>query len=126
MDNIPLEINLTPCVPITLVQGVTFGPWPIAYTDELGNPVNLTTYSAKMQVRQTIGATGTALIALTSGTGGIVMGTGGLTVTIVPTLIPILPLEFEGDYDIVLYDNTGIAVEKLIRGPVYYEGTATQ
>lgn len=64
----PATLNLT------CYQGATFDyqlTWNLA-----GTPVNLTTYSARMQVRQTYDSTAVAL-SLTSGSGITLGGTAG-------------------------------------------------
>lgn len=58
---------------IVCEQGATFTR-PITWKDATGDPVNLTGFSARMQVRPSTGSA-TVVLDLTSSNGGIVFGT---------------------------------------------------
>lgn len=64
---------------ILLEQGATFS-LPLIYRDSDGNPVDLSTYTAALQVRKTPG--GPVLFELTTENGGIVLGTTDGTITL--------------------------------------------
>jgi len=104
-------------VPIQIDQGATF-TWPITYLNSDESPVVLTGYTAKMQVRQTAEASGSAIVNLTTENGGItITGPLGLiTVIISEAQTAALPAPFEGVYDLLVYSTAGV-VEKLLYGP---------
>ena len=104
-------------VPIVIDQGATF-TWPITYLDSDRVPINLTNYTAKMQVRQTYESSGSAIVNLTTENGGITInGTQGLiTVIISEFQTSALVAPFEGVYDLLVYSTAGVS-EKLLYGP---------
>lgn len=99
---------------ITIEQGATF-VLPITWKDGNDTPVNLTGYTARMQVRQ-FKDSPTALVNLTTENAGIVLGgaLGTVTVTITATATAALPA-VEGFYDLELIASTGTVV-RLLQG----------
>jgi hypothetical protein len=83
---------------ITIEQGVTF-QLNLTWKDSNDAPVDLTGYSARMQVRETYDSEDT-LVSLTS-PGDITLGgaLGTILITIQPAVTSILPF-LEGVYDI--------------------------
>lgn len=67
---------------LTFPQGAT---WKLAmtYTDSAGDPINLSNYTARMQVRQSYTATQTVL-SLTNGSGITLGGTAGTIDLLIP------------------------------------------
>jgi hypothetical protein len=107
-----------PQFPIEIVQGATFD-LPVFYEDETESPINLTGYTAKMQVRYTPDDTDNPIIALTSGTGGgiTISGTLGLVEAVIPyTVTSTLSDTFIGYYDLFIYSPTGVA-DRILFGP---------
>lgn len=87
-----------------------------------GTPVDLTGYSAKMQVRQAYGAAST-LLDLNTTSGGIALGGTAGTITITATATemagitvpntPGVPPQLFAVYDLVLTDPSGNPIRKL-------------
>jgi len=104
------------CIPITIEQGATF-VWPITYLESDGSVVNLAGYTAAMQIRQTIEATGT-VANLTTENGGISIDVDQALITVlIPAAVSgTMAAPFEGRYDLLLYSTSGL-VEKLLYGP---------
>ena len=95
-----------------LEQGSTFG-LTITYKDSNGTAINLTGYSARMQMRRTY--EDSALIELTTDNGRITLGgsAGTVTLTIAAGDTAALP-SVEGVYDLELV--SGDIVDKLLAG----------
>jgi hypothetical protein len=98
---------------ITIEQGATF-QMSLTWKDSTGSPVNLTGYSARMQVRSSYESEDT-LVSLTSTGGDIVLGgaLGTIAVTIAATVTGPLVCE-EAVYDLELINGTQIT--RLIQG----------
>lgn len=98
----------------TVDQGATF-ELSVVYKDQSGTPINLTGFSAALQVRQNYYDT-TALVTLTSPSSGIVITplTGTVKITMSATQTGALD---EGNYvyDLELYSSGG-NVTRLIQG----------
>lgn len=77
----PLDENF----PITVVQAATFS-LPLFFVDNDGDIIDLTGWTARMQIRQTIESEDPALVDLTTENGGILVdvGAGSMTVIITP------------------------------------------
>lgn len=98
---------------ITIEQGATF-TLSLTWKDSTGNPVNLTGYSARMQVRTSYEAEDT-LVSLTSSGGDIVLGgaLGTIIITIAASATQTLQLD-EAVYDLELVN--GATVTRLLQG----------
>jgi len=112
-------VNNTPMAASTydidLEQGSTYST-VFTYTDSNGAAVNLTGFTARMQVRSVYSVTGPAISLTTNGGGGIVLGgaAGTVTVTVSATVsASLVPKNYV--YDIELVSSGGV-VTKLIRG----------
>lgn len=101
---------------ILIEQGSTF-VLPITWKDPSGTPINITNYSARMQIRRTVKATDVVL-SLTSPSGEIQLGgtAGTIVVTISATATDALTI-VRGVYDLELQSPTGV-VTRLIQGVV--------
>jgi hypothetical protein len=100
---------------IDLEQGSTYST-VFTYTDSNSAAVNLTGFTARMQVRSVYSVTGPAISLTTNGGGGIVLGgaAGTVTVTVSATVsASLVPKNYV--YDIELVSSGGV-VTKLIRG----------
>ena len=102
-------------------QGATFS-FPLALTDSTGNPLNLTGYSAEMQVRTTVGIPNNdtcpnLVLSMSSGAGSIVLGgTAGTVVATAPASITsTLPIG-QFYYDLVLTASGGEPKNRVIQG----------
>jgi selenophosphate synthetase-related protein len=98
---------------ITIEQGATF-TMSLTWKDSTGSPVNLTGYTARMQVRENYESDST-LVSLTSSGGDIVLGgaLGTIAVTIAATATQLLQLD-EAVYDLELVN--GATVTRLLQG----------
>jgi hypothetical protein len=102
---------------IDLEQGSTYST-VFTYTDSDGDAVNISGFTARMQVRSVYSVAGPAISLTTSGGGGIVLGgaAGTVTVTVSDAVsAKIIPKNYV--YDIELVSSGGV-VTKLIRGKI--------
>lgn len=99
---------------ITIEQGATFD-LVVEWQDPDGDPIDLTGYSAAMQVRRTF--SDVALISLSSGSGITIDAVNGkLTITVSRTVTASLPAPIRGVYDIEV--STGGITYRLVEGSV--------
>lgn len=108
---------------LDLYQGATFSyvlTWEVD-----GDPVNLTSYTARLQARTTADATSTALSLTTSG-GGIALGGAAGTITITRSATQTAALT-PGRY---LYDleleSAGGSVTRLVEGELIISAEVTR
>lgn len=101
---------------ITIEQGATYR-LDIVWKDNAGAPINLTGYTARMQVREKVSSE-TALLDLTSQNGGIVLGgaTGAIAIVAAATMTDDITAK-RGVYDLELVAPGGV-VTRLIGGAV--------
>jgi hypothetical protein len=106
---------------ITCPQGAT---WDRTFTVTIGGTaLNLTGYTAAMQVRDSAGAA-TALVSLTNGAGITLGGTAGsVGVTIASTATAALSA---GSYSYDLELNSGSTITRLLEGAFNVTGNATR
>lgn len=97
----------------TIDQGATF-QLEVVYKDDAGTPINLTGYTAALQVRQNYYDT-TALLTLTSPSNGIVITGATGTIDITMTSAQTGGLD-EGFYVYDLEITSGGTVTRLIQG----------
>jgi hypothetical protein len=96
-------------------QGATY-TLQMVYQDGAGNPINLTGYTAKMQLRLKFGAPDAAL-TLTTENGGITINGPTGTINLLATdeqTLALDPLLYLYDLDII----TGGTIERLIMGQI--------
>ena len=98
---------------ITIEQGATF-QMNLTWKDSTGAAVNITGYTARMQVRENYEAEST-LVSLTSSGGDIVLGgaLGTIVITIGASVTQLLQLD-EAVYDLELVN--GATVTRLLQG----------
>lgn len=104
-------------------QGSTFTR-SITYNDSAGNPINLTGYTAKMQVRETIDSA-TVVLELSTTNGRIALG--GVAGTISLT-VPAANMNFASGqyaYDLELTSAGGV-VTRIIMGSFVCRGEVTR
>jgi hypothetical protein len=106
---------------ITCPQGAT---WDRTFTVTIGGTaLNLTGYTAAMQVRDSAGAA-TALVSLTNGAGITLGGTAGsVGVTIASTATAALSA---GSYSYDLELNSGSTITRLLEGAFNVTGNVTR
>tara|TARA_R110000868_G_scaffold19150_4_gene82786 strand:+ start:5585 stop:5935 length:351 start_codon:yes stop_codon:yes gene_type:complete len=101
---------------ITIEQGATF-QLNLVWKDPNGTAINLTGYTARMQVREKVTST-TALISLTTENGGITLGGAAGTIAVVAAATATDDITVKrGVYDLELISSGGI-VTRLIEGCV--------
>lgn len=98
----------------TIYQGATFSR-VITWKDESETLVNLTGYTARMQIRQRIG--GDTLIALTTENSRIALGGTAGTITLNVSATDTAALTMDGVYDLELVSAAGV-VTRLLQGSV--------
>lgn len=99
---------------ITINQGATF-ELSITWKDSAGTAINLTGYSARMQVRETYSST-SSILSLTSGSGITLGGAAGtIAILISATTTAALTAPFSGVYDLELVSAGGV-VTRLLQG----------
>lgn len=109
----------------TIEEGSTFTKVLTWYTDETRTtPVDLTSYTARMDIRATIDTVAT-IIELTTENGGIALGgtAGTITLTITATQTGAM------DFDSAVHDLemiTGTTVTRLVEGKVNFSPEVTQ
>lgn len=101
---------------ITIEQGATF-KLNLLWEDPAGDPIDVTGYTARMQVREKYTST-TTLLSLTSAAGDIVLGDTAGTIDITASAVATAAIdEKRGVYDLELVSPGG-EVTRLIRGCV--------
>ena len=101
---------------IIIEQGATF-IWNLTWKDSNGSPIDLSSYTARMQVRKNYNASDT-LLSLTSVAGDIVLGGAAGTIAITATATMTSEINSRvGVYDLELISPTG-TVKRLLQGDV--------
>ena len=100
---------------ITINQGATF-ELTITWKDSAGTAINLTGYTARLNVRETYSSS-TAVLTLTTENGGITLGgaAGTITLAATATATAALTAPFSGVYDLELVSG-GAVVTRLLEG----------
>ena len=109
---------------LTIEQGATFDP-VLTWGDENGLPIDLTGYSARMQIRETVDAVA-ALPDATTVNGQIILGGAAGTVTFaIPATITAAFTFEEAVYDLEV-ESAGGHVTRLVEGSVYLSPEVTR
>ncbi len=99
---------------ITINQGATF-ELTITYKDSAGTAINLTGYTARMQVRETYSSSST-VVSLTNGSGITLGGAAGtIAILISAATTEALTAPFSGVYDLEIVSGGGV-VTRLLQG----------
>lgn len=99
---------------IEINQGATF-ELTVTWKDSAGTAINLTGYSARMQVRETYSSSST-IVSLTNGSGITLGGAAGtIAILISATTTAALTAPFSGVYDLELVSAGGV-VTRLLQG----------
>jgi len=107
-------------LPIKIDQGAKF-ELPITYLDADQEPIDLTDYTAKMQIRVAAGADEAIITLTTDPDGGIVIDgpNGKITVSIPATETADFSAPWEGFYDLkVIPPNAPEDAERVLQGSV--------
>lgn len=107
---------------ILMEQGATFS-LPLVYQDSTGTPVDLTTYTAILQVRENPASP--VIVELSTSNGGITLGgvLGTITLFLSAVATSLLPAG-EFFYDLKLHP--GVAGERLLEGAFTIRAQVTQ
>lgn len=109
---------------ITINQGATY-ELTITWKDSAGTAINLTGYTARMQVRETYSST-TPIVSLTSGSGITLGGAAGtIAIVISATTTAALTAPFSGVYDLEIVSAAGV-VTRLIQGTATVSAEVTR
>lgn len=100
---------------LNIDQGATLSV-VATWKDSNGTPVNLTGYTARLQVRNDFAA-GSAVLSLTTENGGIALGgtAGTVTLSAAATATAALSAPYVGVYDLELVSGGGV-VTRLLEG----------
>jgi hypothetical protein len=99
---------------LTINQGATF-ELTVTWKDSAGTAINLTGYTARMQVRETY-SSATSVVSLTNGAGIPLGGAAGTIAIVISATTPAgLPAPFSGVYDLELVSAAGV-VTRLLQG----------
>lgn len=102
---------------ITIYQGESFSKVFTWKTGDPKNPVNLTGYTARMQVRKKYGSA-TTLLSLTTENGGITLGGVAGTITLYISAMDTSAIDWTaGVYDLELVSAGGL-VKRLLQGTI--------
>lgn len=112
--------------PITVVQGEDFN-WPITYKDQDGDAVDLTGYTAAMQIRKTPLSEDPPIVDLTTENGGIsIDGENGIiTIIISNSITASLDAPLKCKYDLFIISPASFKT-RLIFGIANIEERVTQ
>lgn len=109
---------------IYIEQGATYNQ-PLVWNDSNGSPVNLTGYTARMQIRKTISSVD-PIITLTTENGRITLGGSNGTITLLISAADTALLSVcSGVYDLEVISQTGI-VTRLLQGGVSIDKEVTR
>lgn len=101
---------------IYIEQGATYNQ-PLVWKDSSGTAVNVTGYTARMQIRKTVDAS-TIILTLTTENGRITVGgSNGLITLLVSAADTAALTTFCGVYDLEVISPTGV-VTRLLEGQV--------
>lgn len=99
---------------IEIKQGATY-QLTVTWKDSAGTAINLTGYTARMQVRETYSSSST-IVSLTSSSGITLGGAAGtIAILISATTTAALTAPFSGVYDLEVVDGSGV-VTRLLEG----------
>jgi hypothetical protein len=107
---------------LTIEQGATLR-LIVTYKDPTGAPIDLTGYSARCQIRRSVG--GSILLNLTTQNGGIILGGSAGTITLLASASTTTPLTGSGVYDLELVSSGG-EVTRVLEGTVVISPNVTR
>ncbi len=109
---------------LTIYVGATFTR-RVVWKDSLGALVNLTGYTARMQIRQSV-RNPEILLTLTTENSGITLGGAAGTIDLLLSNTQTAAITARaGVYDLELIDNTGV-VTRLLQGAVEFSAEVTR
>ena len=109
---------------LTIEQGATFNP-VLTWKDQAGTPIDLTGYTARMQIRATVDSS-TVIHELSTANGELTLGGTAGTITFGIPAATTAGFTFdEAVYDLELTDASGV-VTRLLKGNVYLSPEVTR
>jgi hypothetical protein len=105
-------------------QGATFSR-TFVLTDDVGTPIDITSYIARMQIRSSIAASSTILDATSLGSYMTVGSTDGKITLTVPATVTSTYTTIDSVYDLEVQSPTGI-VTRLLEGSVKLDLNVTR
>lgn len=107
----------------TIEQGATFSR-TLTWKDGSGNPIDLTGYTAKLELKD---VKGNVIITLTTNTGGgITLGGSAGTIAVTMTATQTAAFNFSAaHYDLKLTASDGVTVTRLLEGVVNLDDEVT-
>jgi hypothetical protein len=105
-------------------QGATFSR-TFVLTDDVGTPIDITSYIARMQIRSSIAAISTILDASTTGSYMTIDGPNGKVTLTVPATVTSTYTTIDSVYDLEVQSPTGI-VTRLLEGSIKLDLNVTR
>ena len=106
-------------------RGATFSE-AITWKDENATPIDLTGFTARMQMRETVESS-TPFLALTTENGGIQLGGAAGTINILATAAATSAITANaGVYDLEIVAGDGVTVTRLLEGIVFISPEVTR
>jgi hypothetical protein len=109
---------------LTIEQGATFRR-TLTVKDSAGLVVNLTGYTARMQIRPEIDSS-TVMVSLTTANGGITLGGALGTIALYLSDTTTSSMQFEGVYDLELIQTSTGDVIRVLKGKVRLDPEVTR
>lgn len=109
---------------ITIEQGATFNP-VLTWKDQAGTPIDLTGYTAQMQIRSDHASTTVIHEASTTNNELVLGGVNGTVTFDIPATTTAAFTFDEGVYDLELTSASGV-VTRLVEGTVYLSPEVTK
>lgn len=108
----------------TIEQGTTFRR-TLTLKDSAGDPINLTGYTARMQIRAEVEST-TVLLSLTTSNGGISLGGAAGTIEWFISDTNTSAITSEGVYDLEIVNTATNEVTRVLKGKVRLDKEVTR
>lgn len=108
----------------TIEQGTTFRR-TLTLKDAAGDPVDLTGYTARMQIRAEVEST-SVMLSLTTQNGGISLGGVAGTIELFISDINTSTVTTEGVYDLEIVDGSNNEVTRVLKGKVRLDKEVTR
>lgn len=108
---------------LEIEQGANFLK-TITWKDSGGTPINLTGFTARMQIRKSVSAAAT-LADLTTSNGGITLGGVAGTITLALTAAQTGAMTSGGVYDLEIVNGAGF-VSRILQGAVLFSKEVTR
>lgn len=109
----------------TIEQGVTFRRVWTVY-DENGDPIDLTGFTARMQIRPEV-ESATVMVALTTSNGGLTLGGDSGEIEVYMSDTTTSSVETEGYYDLeIISPSPDFEVTRVLKGKVRLDAEVTR